>query len=122
VTVLNGTGVSGQAREAADALGQAGFVVAKVGDASAVGEAQTSLRYSPGHRVEADMVAAILQPGVALLEDASAGNGVVLTTGADFRGITLPEAPATSAPGAEVTTTTAVGIAPPEQTPPGEAC
>jgi LCP family protein required for cell wall assembly len=122
VTVLNGTGVSGQAREAADQLGLAGFVVAKVGDASAVGEAQTSLRYSPGHKPEADMVAALLQPGITLLEDASAGNGVVLTTGADFRGVTVPEAPATSTPGAEATTTTVVGIAPPAQTPPGETC
>jgi hypothetical protein len=122
VTVLNGTGVSGQAREAADQLGQAGFVVAKVGDATAVGEAQTSLRYSPGHKPEADMVAALLQPGVALLEDESAGNGVVLTTGADFRGITVPEAPATTAPSEAATTTTAVGIAPPEQSPPGETC
>jgi hypothetical protein len=68
------------------------------------------------------MVAALLQPGITLLEDASAGNGVVLTTGADFRGVTVPEAPATSTPGAEATTTTVVGIAPPAQTPPGETC
>lgn len=123
ITVLNGTGVKGQAREAADALGEAGFVVAKVGDAPTVGQTQTSLRFAPGHKAQADLVALIMQPGVKLVEDASAGNGVVLTTGADFRGITLPEATTTVAPpGPVATTTTVVGVAPPEAAPPGEAC
>ncbi len=118
ISVLNGTGVSGQAGDAATTLGEAGFVVAKVGDAPAVGEPTTTLRYGSGRRAEAELVATFLQPGVVLTEDAAAGKGVVLTTGADFRGVTLPTEPtvAVDAP----TTTAAIGVAPPAQAPPGE--
>ncbi|MEZ5235009.1 MAG: LCP family protein [Acidimicrobiales bacterium] len=120
VSVLNGTGVTGQAGEAAAALEAIGFPVAQVGDAG-VGETRTTLRYAPASSAAAELVASYLQPGVNLLEDATVGRGVVLVTGADWVGITVPEVvedPAATG----ATTTTVVGVTPPGVPPPGITC
>ena len=56
VSVLNGTGVPGQAATAADGLRAAGFDVAQVGNATTVGETRTTIRYAAeaeAHRLKA---------------------------------------------------------------------
>jgi LCP family protein required for cell wall assembly len=123
ITVLNGTGVDGQATEAADALRAIGFDVARVGNTEEAGEVHTTLRYGAPSLEAAQLVAGYLQPGVAMQEDGSVGRGVVLVTGADYVGISVPDTTVpdtTAAP--EATTTTAVGVAPPGTPPPGVTC
>ena len=126
VDVRNGTGVVGQATDTADALRAIGFGVGQVGNAATAGAARTTLRHGPSATAAAKLVAGYLQPGVALVVDTSLANTVVLITGADFTGVTVPDAPAPGAtvPGGvpEVTTTAAVGVAPPGQPPPGITC
>ncbi|MGD9755726.1 MAG: LytR C-terminal domain-containing protein, partial [Acidimicrobiia bacterium] len=102
------------------ALEAIGFPVAQVGYAG-VGETRTTLRYAPASSAAAELVASYLQPGVNLLEDATVGSGVVLVTGADWVGITVPEVvedPAATG----ATTTTVVGVTPPGVPPPGITC
>lgn len=122
VSVLNGTGVSGQAAEAAGGLEAIGFTVAQVGNIAEAGETRTTVRYAPASAAAAELVASYLQPGVNLVEDATVGTGVVLVTGADWVGITVPEVVDTGEVGAEATTTTVVGVTPPGVPPPGVVC
>lgn len=119
VSVLNGTGVTGQAAEAADALKAIGFTVPLVQTAAVLGETRTTVRYAEASQPAAQLLAGYLQPGVNLVVDPTVGGGLVLTTGADFVGITVPEVVVA---GGDASTTTAVGVAPPGQAPPGETC
>jgi LCP family protein required for cell wall assembly len=112
VTVLNGTGVDGQANEAADGLRAAGFTVAKVGDAGTSDQTRTAVRYASGARAGAELVAASLKGTVLLSEDDSIESGVVLVTGADFAGVAgPPSAPSTT--GATTTQPSSEGAAAP---------
>lgn len=122
VTVLNGTGIDGQASAAADGLRGFGFTVGTVGDAGTAAQTHTALRYAPGQRAAADLVAGSLRSGAELVEDQGTKDGVILVTGADFAGVYQPPADqtATSASGSasadtEATTTT-TGPAPDEIT------
>jgi len=119
VSVLNGTGIPGQAATAADGLRSIGFDVAQVGNAGAVGETRTTVRYAADAEAEARVLAGFLQPGVPLVRDATLGRGVVLTTGADFVGITVPDTPAGDG---EADPDEPVGVAPPGTPPPGVRC
>lgn len=128
LSVLNGTGIDGQAGEAGDLLAAHGFPIAQVGDA---GESvsRTRLRYGTGQVASAELVASVLVGEVEVVEDASVGDGVVLVTGSDFAGVTAVPEPTvpdvvedgTGAGVAEVTTTTRIGFAP-EPPPPGVDC
>ena len=123
VSVLNGTGVGGQANEVSDALKAAGFNVVQVGNAPVTGETRTNLRFAAASRAQAELLASYLQSGLNMIEDPTVGEGVVLTTGADYVGITVPEGAANPAdPAAGATTITVVGIAPPATAPPGTVC
>jgi LCP family protein required for cell wall assembly len=144
VSVLNGTGIDGQASEAAGQLQASGFAVAEVGDAGTVDQTRTVLRYLPGQREAAELVAGRLRRSPELAEDRTAPAPVVLVTGADFGGVVAglgtgeAAAPAASedgatgedgaagqdgsaAPAMEATTTTHIGFAPGEA-PPGVSC
>lgn len=123
VSVLNGTGVPGQAGDAASGLEAIGFAVAQVGNTPQAGETRTTVRYAPASAAAAQLVASYLQPGVNLVEDGTVGSGVVLVTGADWVGITVPEVVDTGAAAdPEATTTTVVGVTPPGVPPPGVIC
>jgi len=122
VSVLNGTGVVGQAAEAADGLRAIGFSIGQVGNAAAAGATRTSLRFAAASRQQAQFVAGYLQSGVNLIEDPTVGQGVVLTTGADFMGVTVPETTESTVAGTAGPATTVVGVAPPGVPPPGVRC
>ncbi|MDY7103466.1 MAG: LCP family protein [Actinomycetota bacterium] len=120
VSVLNGTGLPGQAGEVADALESLGYDIGEVGDAESDTFARTTIRYAPGQAAGADRVARQLTAGADLVEDPAA-TGVVLVTGADFStimeiprppsGEVVDDAPSSTTVGAaaDVTDTTAGG-------------
>ncbi|MDH4145237.1 MAG: LCP family protein [Acidimicrobiia bacterium] len=130
--VLNGTGISGQAGEAASRLETHGFTVTSVGDAPNP-RSTTAIEYPPGEREAAELVAGTLR-GEATLTERSDAVALTLVTGADFVAVRLPEAIEVAATqqsatsdgaGAEAapTTTTAevIGFVPGDP-PDGEAC
>ena len=98
VQILNGSGVAGQAAEAAAALKTRGFQVTETGN-SASTQAQTVVRYHPGQQAMAAAVTSDVQGGASAVADSSVGSGtVVLVTGHNFNGIASPASPATTAP------------------------
>lgn len=85
LVVENGSGVSGQAAQAAKALQALGFTVTSTGDAS-TRLSHTTVRYAPGAQVAATQIARLLANGAALREDPSLPPGqVVVVTGSDFK-------------------------------------
>ncbi|MFF3749467.1 LCP family protein [Streptomyces sp. NPDC002018] len=87
VTVLNGTGVTGKARETADRLGALGFRISRTGNAPAPA-GRTTLVYPEGLADRARAVAARL-PGLVPVQSAQAAPGTVtLTIGPDLPEVT----------------------------------
>jgi LCP family protein required for cell wall assembly len=140
VTVLNGTGVQGQAADAAGALEAVGFAN---DDVDSYGEGtlpRTAVLVGPGGESAARLVARHVTGGADLVADDSLDDGAVaLVTGADFttihdqpapegspddlRSTTSTTAPSGSTPPSTegTTTTTVVGYATGEP-PPGVEC
>jgi LCP family protein required for cell wall assembly len=125
VKVLNGSGVKGQARTTLDALGGAGFkTIGPPADADRRDYATTEVRYAPGAKAKAQLVAAYLGVGTLVAGDNVVGSDVTIVLGRDFQHVTAPtSAPATvgttaAASSASTTPTTAGGAkANPGQTP-----
>jgi LCP family protein required for cell wall assembly len=87
VEVLNGSGTSGLAAEAAQSLTTAGFAVPSTGNADSMDYARTEVRHAPGDEAMANTVAATV-PGAALEADDQLTPGTVqLVLGSDFNGI-----------------------------------
>src|SRR4051794_3605126 len=85
VSVLNGSGVTGAAADAADALSAAGFDASSGGNATATDV--TTISHATGDDARAAAVAAQL-PGAAVTVDDSLAEGTVqLVLGSDFNGI-----------------------------------
>lgn len=63
LTVLNGTGMPGQAATAGDALASVGFSIVQRGDDTQVGRERTTVRYPAGQREAAEYVARWLVAG-----------------------------------------------------------
>ncbi len=126
VVVQNGTGVAGQGRDVADGLQLVGFSVASVGNAPRSGELRTTITYRRGNLAGAEAVARYLQQGVRFVEDDSAGSNVVVTTGADYRGVLPPTlAEAADAPTGAIADQgpdDSIGIAPPVVAPADADC
>ena len=126
VTVLNGTGVDGQASAVAEALAQVGFEITEVGDAETTSLARTAIRHGADAGAAADLLARHLTAGADVEADPTLDAGaVVLEIGADLTTIArVPAPPAETttttaaapsdepAPAATTTTTTPIGIAP----------
>jgi LCP family protein required for cell wall assembly len=108
VRVLNGSGVAGQARTAADRMHSAGFTVANFATAPAVRQGSSLVAYGPGLETAAKTVAAHLGGPVVLKSDKQAGSVVVVTTGTGFTGVTG----ATPSPAAGGATPAGAGAAP----------
>lgn len=145
VTVLNGSGVMGQAADAAGALAAVGFAIVDVGDyPDPVG--RTTVLFGDDGYDAARTVARHITGGAPLVHDPDIDDGeVVVVTGADFTTVhdqlapegspddlqsttttTVPEAPdpgdeGTATTVAPTTTTTVLGYATGEP-PPGEEC
>jgi LCP family protein required for cell wall assembly len=125
VRVLNGSGAEGQAREVGKALGDLGFNVAGLGQASSFRFTDTVLTYGPGQRDKALVVQSKIQGGTKLEEDPTLRSiDVVVTTGGSFGGVvgkaaatTTTAAPAAGGKGGSKATTT---TAPPAD--PGPQC
>ncbi len=110
VQVLNGSGVSGQATDAADALGVAGFDVVGTGNATGtIPWAQTTVLYRAGDEQYAQRLARQVAGGAAYEVSDDVGDGqVALVTGSDFTAISTDPAPADTVapPGAGSSTAT----------------
>jgi hypothetical protein len=124
VSVLNGTGITGQAAATASSLSALGLDVVSTGDAVPVGAvSETTVTYSAGHEAAAERVARDLSGSVAMgLGATSGGADVTVVTGTDFS-VLAPSTPTSSAatpgPSAPSTASTDSAIlAPP--TPPSQ--
>ncbi len=94
VEVLNGSGATGQAQQAAQALSSAGFKVVNYGDANSYGYLSSIVTYGPGHEAEARTLAEHVKGGATINEDPNMGGSVItLTTGASYGGISTKASP-----------------------------
>ena len=117
--VLNGSGVNGQAGDAAQALQAASFNVAGTGDADRFDYARSVVRYGRGQQAKARLLQSHVGGGAELKEDLSLrGGDLVLVTGTSFIGIRLPPASSAGAPAPVPPPTTA---APPPSPAPAPA-
>jgi LCP family protein required for cell wall assembly len=114
VSVQNGSGVPGQAQEAAAGLAKAGFVVEDgTQDADHFGYAYTTVFWAADLQDRAELVASYI-PGAVVVPSLYVPSGVLVVTGENFSGILeQPMAPSTTTtttapPGASTTTSTVV--------------
>ncbi len=138
-TVLNSSGQSGVAVEAANALVSQGFEVDHWGNGAEMAhpsEASTVVRYGRGAAGAAQTVAAQVEGGAETTEDLTLDKGaVVVFLGADYTGILSVSAAATSTtvassqPSTSTSTTTTTAPPPskvigmiPGDPPPGKSC
>jgi LCP family protein required for cell wall assembly len=102
VSVLNGTGITGQATETSASLAALGFdTTPGTGDAERFDIPRTVVRYVPGNEAAAQLVAAQLQAGAQLEQVTDTGGAdVVLVTGLDHAGVkpALAAPPTTTTP------------------------
>jgi len=103
VSVWNGSGVQGAAADTLGALAAEGFQRASADNADRSDYERTEVRYRPGKRDAARLVAAYLRAGGALVEDADADVDVIVVVGRDFTGVEVPGGSASTAPGAPPT-------------------
>ncbi len=123
VSVLNGTGVTGQAAATASALGALGLDVVGTGDTPSVGPvSETTVTYSAGHEADAERVAHDLDGAVVMGLGTTTGTAdVTVVTGSDFS-VRTPATPSVTSGTAAPTTTTSTDsaiLAPPS--PPTQA-
>ena len=84
--VLNGSGVNGAARRAADDLAGLGFVIRDTGPADATTYTQTIVRHGPSKADSARTVAAAL-PGSAIQLDQTLGSTIEVIVGTQYDGV-----------------------------------
>lgn len=122
VQVLNGSGVSGQAGQAAASLRTAGFKVTSTGNAGSFGYASSVVQYGPGGSDAAKLLSAKIGGGATLQEVSSlSGNNLVLITGQAFSGISTTAAfSGLQTTAAVLTSAVTMGGLAPETTPPSE--
>jgi LCP family protein required for cell wall assembly len=100
VSVLNGTGITGQAAATGTALGALGLDVVGTGDSPPVGAvSETTVTYSAGHEADAERVAHDINGAVVMgLGTTAQGADVTVVTGSDFSVTTAPSATGATAP------------------------
>jgi LCP family protein required for cell wall assembly len=101
VSVLNGTGITGQAGSTGTAISALGFNVVGTGDTTPVGAiSETTVTYRAGHQAAAERVAHNLSGSVVMgLGHTANGADVTVVTGTDFS-VNAPAAGASSTPSA----------------------
>jgi len=98
VRVLNGSGVTGAAGDADQALSNRGFVSGGVGNSTGGTVAKSEIRYRPEDAAKAQLVAGLVA-GADLVPDSTlVGGDVVLVLGTNFKGIASAPAKDTAAP------------------------
>jgi hypothetical protein len=116
VSVLNGTGLSGQAAATGAALSALGLDVTGTGDAAPLGSvSETTVTYSTGHEADAERVAHDLDGTVVMGTGATSdGADVTVTTGTDFsvRTPPTPSSSATTSPASSTPGTATTGTGP----------
>jgi LCP family protein required for cell wall assembly len=97
VSVLNGTGITGQAAATGSALASLGLDIVGTGDAAPVGAvSETTVTYSAGHEADAERVSHDLHGSVVMgLGTTSGGADVTVVTGSNFS-VVAPATPTTS--------------------------
>src|SRR3712207_3860826 len=90
VEVLNGSGTSGLAAKAADALTAAGFTVPSKGNADSSDHELTEVRYATGDEALAATVAATMPGAAAVADDTLTPGTVQLVLGTDFNAVGSP--------------------------------
>lgn len=109
IRVLNGSGSASQAVDVADDLRLAGFTVTGTDNARELGLTRTTVRYAPGQRGSAELLARHLVVEPVLEEDPELLVAPVeLITGDDYAGLLAeprPSAPVTAAPSTPAPTT-----------------
>lgn len=113
LTVLNGSGVPGQAGQAAAVFEDLGYDVARVGDAR-TGEDVTIVRYAPGDLGAAQLVAGHVVGDVVVEEDPTVTGRIVITTGINYTDLRA------ESDVAGVQATPATTVPPPPQVAPSE--
>ncbi len=111
VGVENGSGVQGQAANAADGFSDLGYGRGGAVNADRDDYETTLVRYRTGHRDAAELVASDLVAGGDLVEDDEIEFDVVVVLGRDYVGVAEPEGPVTTA--ATPTTDSTVSSGPP---------
>lgn len=110
LTILNGSGQSGQAAQAEEGLQSDGFHVSRTGNAPNFGYTSSIVEYGNRGKPAAETVAGFVDGNVVVRADPSLrAHQVELITGSDFEGISAPAgAPSTttSTPGPAAATTT----------------
>lgn len=107
LTVLNGSGVDGQANDAAGALAAIGFVIEEVATSPEGPIPRTTVRFGDGGEDAARRVARHVTGGADLVYDPDVDDGeVVLVTGADFTTVHDQPAPEGSPDDLRSTTST----------------
>lgn len=113
VRVLNGSGEANQAWEVAQALGEVGFTIRGSDNRRGTTLDRTEIRYLPGQRPHAELLASYLVVEPVLVEDRTLSAAPIeLTTGTDYRGLVdpgdegLPTATTTSSSTTSTSTTT----------------
>ncbi len=118
VSVLNGTGATGQAATTGTALRALGLDVVGAGDSAPTGAvSETTVTYSAGHEAAAERVAHDLNGAVIMgLGTTSNGADVTVVTGTDFAVATPPSSGASPTSGAPAPSTASANssvLAPP---------
>jgi LCP family protein required for cell wall assembly len=112
VTVLNGSGITGQAADAAGAFETIGFVIAAVDSYSGDPIARTEVRYGDGGEAAARRVARHITGGASLVYDPDlSASAVIVITGTDFT--TIHDQPAPEGSPDDLLITTSTTVAPP---------
>lgn len=110
ITVVNGTGRTGEALAARQGFEAAGFVVLGTRSAPPFGTVTTTVEHGPGEAAQAALVARHLPPSTIVSEVSEPG--ITVVTGSDFAGVAPEARPDTTSPppssGAPATTTTTI--------------
>lgn len=106
ITVINGSGISGQAGRTGSALSSVGFDVVGLQNATAYGQTSTVVQYGPDGLAAADTVAAYLRGPVSLeVSDGLGPTSIQVLTGTRTRVGTVPHPPRTSGSNGSASTT-----------------
>tara|TARA_Y100001970_G_scaffold226551_1_gene280165 strand:- start:4134 stop:5717 length:1584 start_codon:yes stop_codon:yes gene_type:complete len=88
ITLLNGTGITGEARRISNDLVAAGFRVAEISNAQSFDFDRTTIYFDASQRASAQLLQSHLLSGAELIQrDAPTGKGIEMVFGSDYSGV-----------------------------------